>query len=229
MMPDKRKLILFLITFIILYGVYSFCFETDIYLINYPERNTLNYADFDQYHRANVKRFVISNPPKEKLDLLNYLVENSDLWLDYRNTEIKGFTFFKERWYLNRYFTTLDLVGQTVSEAIEYGHPENTIDEVALDGVSTDNQENLYIPFGNSVNPYLVYFPFGHSRQNSDLHWFLKYWSRAPDGSTSEKLVPAYLSLPDSLRRKSHFQELLIPAELKDPRNNDKWPWIKRK
>jgi hypothetical protein len=228
----KRKIAFLFVSLIFAYGFYTFFLETDIYHITYPKKDEWNYDSFNVYHSESDKRFVISNPPKEKLDVVNYLIENMSKWRKYQDSETTSFSFYEEKSYLNRYFTTLSLDGVTIYEAIKYHNPEDLKNDMEPIGISLDKYQNPYFSFGVGPNPYLVYFP-RRNPTNSVLHWFLKYWHYLPNGKgVFEKFIPASYEFPDSLKNKKYedrYTDWVIPKELIEPKNKDKWKWILRK
>lgn len=228
----KHTKTLMIVAMLSIYGCYSFFIERDIYEISYPEENSWNIDFIHVYHRKCSVKFVISNPPKNKFELMEFLIKNlPELMNNYDDSSICGFEFYEEKWYLNRFFTTLYLDDQTIPDAIRNKYGDNVLNDFVTEGIGIKDG-NPFFSFGVSVSPYLVYFPYGCYPQNDKNHWFLRFWHHLPNGKGQvEKLIPASYILADSLKTKENadrYQDLVIPKELIDSQNKDKWPLIYR-
>lgn len=223
----KKTKILAIVAILFICSCYSFFVETDIYQISYPKEDSWNIDFIHVYHRKCSKKFVISNPPKDKFELMEFLIENlPKLINEYDDSSICGFEFYEEKWYLNRFFTTLYLDDQTIPDAIQNKYGKKALNDFVMENIGIkDNNPNF--SFGVGISPYLIYYPYGYSR-NDKNHWFLRFWHYTKKGEI-ENLIPASYVLADSLKTKENegrLQDLVIPQELLKFKN--KWPLIYR-
>jgi intergrase/recombinase len=78
-------------------------------------------------------------------------------------------------------------------------------------------------------NYSVVYFPFGYPK-GANTHWFIYHWEYLHENQKSHQsfFEASYYPI-DSLKGKvADYQELVIPHELKDPKNKDRWKNVAR-
>lgn len=225
------------ISVMLTYFCYTYFIETAVYEISYPRENSWNVDFIYQFHNHCAKKFIMTNPPKKKLDYWDVILEElPSLLKNHYDSSVCSFEIYEEKWYLNRFFTLFYLDDQTIFNAIKNKYGKDELKNFMYQGVSIRNispyydNPRLYYS-GEDVYPLLVYFPFGYPK-GSNRHWFLNFWHRKSDGTGSEDiLLPASYELADSLKTKENeerYHELVIPRELRDPKNQDKWKNIFR-
>jgi len=226
----KVKIHIGIVVIFILYCLYIFFVKSDIYEINYLEEDKGD-SYFSPSYKVQSRTFLISNPARERFEIWELLILNiSDLVVDEKKSDYYFFNFFEEKWYLNRFFTVLH-IDENISVYDAYSERQKLkYNELVYEHIRFKDN-NPYITFKGTKSPYLVYFPFGYPK-GSNRHWFLNFWYRKSDGTGSEDILfPASYELADSLKTKENegrHDELVIPKELKDPKNKDKWKHIFR-
>jgi hypothetical protein len=236
MVHSKKILVAFFL--IIIYYLYSYYIKTDIYAISYPKANDWNVDFIYGFHPKSHKKFVISNPPKEQLDLLGFVIENlPNLYHKYYSPTNKleglksiertsNFTLYEEKWFLNRFFTTLYLDDVTINEAVQHKYGKECWDSMSKIYVNF-LEHNPYIVLDQKTAK-LVYFPDGNPKYSKN-HWYIHYYYHPNTGKPYSRFIPASYSPIDSLKGKvANYQELVIPHELKDPKNKERWKNVAR-
>lgn len=224
----KVKMLISIAVIMSLYCLYLFFVKFDVCEIKYLD----DYNDeHSSSHNSQSRTFLITNPPKDRFEIWDFLIQKISVFcVDEKTNEHVVYNFFEEKWYLNRFFTIL-YIDKNISvydasfERQKYLHKQFIYEFIRF----KDN--NPYLTYKSSKSPYLVYFPYGYPK-GSNRHWFLNFWHRKSDGTGSEDiLLPASYELADSLKTKENeerYHELVIPRELRDPKNQDKWKNIFR-
>jgi hypothetical protein len=91
--------------------VYTFCINTGYYKIDY-----INYDD--QFNPKEYSLFVLSNPPKDKLDELDFLNSKINWLLEFKRDYTIFLLVYSERFYFNRFFSTLNYSGVPIGQLI---------------------------------------------------------------------------------------------------------------
>lgn len=169
----KRK-IMIVILFIISYSIYSIFIKTEIYRIKFPYKNDMNVDYVNDFHPIGQIKFIVSNPPIDSSKYVNFIIGNLQyLMNEYLKNDTRSFIFYQEKWFLNRFFSTLTLDDRTINEAIilKYGYE-----------YFNKEMENIIISFEDKkpymkikkINKYnLLFFPLGSIKHN-DLNWLVQ-------------------------------------------------------
>lgn len=148
-----------LILFVAIYWTYS---DTRIY----------NVGSINSKIIGNNKYYVVSNPPRDKLELLNILSEfiNKN---EYQNLNYQHYyKFYKETKKLNRFYKYYSfLVNWEVDEDLYFDNYLHTF--CFNDLFKTDASKNYFqLPTTNendsTINTF--YYPFGY-KNNKKIHW----------------------------------------------------------
>ncbi len=204
---------------LILYIIYTFYIQTEIYKLSYPYVDDWNIDYIYQFHPKNNHYVVISNPPKNKLDFLNFIISKSNNIKAMSNkTAFERLEIFEEKWYFNRFFTIFYLDDCTIEEAMGSKFKDNNKKYLEWNKMSLGiTNDSLFIVYNDTnKDSTLLYYPKG---KYNNYHWVLNV--RVEDSLTG-KLIYKDLIIKNELMK-------FMPKELFVVENKEKWKNIFRK
>ncbi len=183
-MENIKIKIIIVILFILSYCTYSIFINTDIYSIKFPYKNDINIEYINDFHPIYQIKFIVSNPPVDSGKYVKFIIGNLQyLMNEYLKNDTMSFIFYQEKWFLNRFFSTLNLDDRTINEAIilEYGYEYFNRNMKYITIFFEDKKPYLEIKRLNEFT--LLYFPFGSSKQINS-NWLVRC-----DSCTNEKKI----------------------------------------